>query len=454
MVAAFDILPPELVLMIIEEFEESQEILSFMMCCRRLHAIAERFLYKTIKLQEIVSRAGMLSLLQTILQRPILATYTKTLELTLWEYPNALSNMLHSPRRVTSRPILNSQYKLVEQKVKFVSKSREDEWKWLDDIRLGQVDAFLGLILISMPNLERLYITHYPQKSSYFFEMIRRVADREPPFDVSPTLTRLSYVHFSPFSMGRVRIGFLSRFLQLPAIEALTTLGIDEEVSDISVRVSSHIKNFEIINSSCTQSIGPLLEGCKKLRSFKYTHGNYFHSRPVHINLWESLRATRHTLESLWLDWDALSDTPEHLWPLFPMSFDHFPMLKILTLPAPQIFGRRQTYLHPLAAILPKTLETLCIMKIRIDAIESIIPELLHIVISSATIVPCLKRIKLSGIVGPAYESRAYWAEMRVKNIFFPKMIRQLEIMKGPCQEAGVILEFSMPEWKSAARLV
>ncbi|WEW56830.1 hypothetical protein PRK78_002285 [Emydomyces testavorans] len=445
-----DTIPPELLIMVASNVEANSDRLSLMKCCRRFRDILEPFLYRSIKFKRKLSKKSVVSLLLSILHRPLLAGYIRALEVPYWDWstsytgPVTIINGKRLPN-LASRPSLKSKYRLLEKVVKFASQCQQEEWCWLEYLRIGSIDAFLALVIISSPNLEWLKLIQLPP-NFFVDEFIRRAAHREKPFDVSPILTRLAFVDMSPDFAGNVNPILLRYFCGLPALKTLILSGLREEWTRKHACLSSTITDLELLDSSCIWNLSLMLQGCKRLRALKYRHRSIYSPRRFNIiALWRSLQGAKETLEELWLDLEGGRDILEVIWPMHPrFSFSDFRVLKKLSLPARQLLNLESPRSHSLIHILPNTLEDLSLLDVTKAYLKFTASEVERLARSSATVVPSLGTVKLSD---NTKKMNFPDDSTPIETVLASSVVETMTNLQSACVEAGVQLEIMIPWW-------
>ncbi|QVM07990.1 hypothetical protein D8B26_002685 [Coccidioides posadasii str. Silveira] len=432
-----DTFPLEILMLIAEELNESEDQFAFMLCCRQFHAITEPLFYKSIDLGPYISKRSIRTLLRTLLERPSLADHIRELQLFLWDSDGAYVGpvtLSSRPAReeILSRPRLHRRYALLEKKITFASRSQDEEWEWLEDIRAGVVDAFLAVLLILVPNLENLKMTQFPPNSNHFFKTIFRAARRSEPFDEHPILTRLSFVDIMPHFANCVGPCILLPYIGLPALKTLVTSKLGEDWLNRGQWADSSLTTLKVTQSCCSASIATFLESCKSLKVFKYSHHNEFGPQRFNImGIWKSLQVTKDTLEDLWLDVERGRDIFEPSWPTeVPFSFAEFRALKVIGITTRQILDLQNPDSHALVDILPPNLEGLTLLDMPDEHLEYITSEVTRFVKASPTVAPSLTKIALCG----NFNSDAV------------DTLESVAKVREACSETGVELSFPM-EW-------
>lgn len=200
---------------------------------------------------------------------------------------------------------------------KFSQSSQEVE-EWIDDLKIGgDEDAYLSLLLPSLPNLERvdLLVPELPAVSTKYFSKIimDRIPSREQPFDIEPafSLLRVMINNCNADKYGEPP-DLISSFLKLPSLREYycQQVGSDDENTNECLAqlrtASSSLTHLEVRESRFnTADLTNLLRACHDLRTFVYELGwgrvsSCDYSTP---GLRQALARTEASLENLWLDY-------------------------------------------------------------------------------------------------------------------------------------------------------
>ncbi|OGM40609.1 hypothetical protein ABOM_010727 [Aspergillus bombycis] len=271
-------------------------------------------------------------------------------------------------------------YGPLREQAKLVTRSEDETDYWMDEIAIGNADAWVAMLLTLLPNLQRLEI-EFPYGSLWVRWVLKwAIAGR---LDSMPAFKSLSevYVDWDSEKVKACSRNIMPFFL-LPSMrrfyasKLFDRLGMFEEAwaddDDLTgVAQFSPVTHIEIDESDGKWEMWKVVAICKNLQSFKYNHSGCVGFDPGAF--YKELFPLRETLETIWLDikegsrGDCMEDLHHCNDPL--PSFKDFISLKTLhlrmkNLPGLNVQSGGNHASMPFAGALPSSLETLQIADI------------------------------------------------------------------------------------------
>ncbi len=315
MAASLRNFPPELIEQIIGNINKSGWLLDFALACRYFHRLTIPYLYTDIRLiyhGPWMRFPYLKPFSGHILSNPGLASYARNFALAgCWGTDDDLSDDEISENVGHNAVIRAAVHKF--------SDSIDEEEEWMKDFTISSDEnAYLCLLLPSLPNLERidLFIPERPDKFTPYFAkiMLDRIPSRKQPFDIEPAFSSLTVmIDNGGTRMFDETLVLIPSFLRLPSLRELYCQKVDIDhlgqmagLSQLKT-ASSSLTHLEIRASSLSNEyLTNLLRACPKLRTFVYELGFQDSSFYKHsaLELRQALVSTEANLENLWLDYE------------------------------------------------------------------------------------------------------------------------------------------------------
>ena len=326
-------LPAEIQVEIAQSLGHPQDKLRLMVCSRHFYDLLLPVLYEHVVLDRSPTGAEIAAIVETIfIQKPHLASRIRTLNAQHWDVMDGTSETYYRDFNdllgAWARGDFEIQYKegddvndrrskledydfsFVREKLRLVSLSEVEEKFWMAGLEAFNGDAWLGLLLIILPNLRRLELQFPFFRHSFIPWILDCVGNGQ--VGKLPALKSLSQVALDWWDTeGGLDLKHALRFFRLPSVrqffgDMVVEYDYDEsraecEVLAAPIRQASSITHIELQKSNSFSGMKPLISSCKKLISFKYEHswgcvyGEYFDSEAFRSALYPA----RHTLEAL-----------------------------------------------------------------------------------------------------------------------------------------------------------
>ncbi|OKL57494.1 hypothetical protein UA08_06892 [Talaromyces atroroseus] len=206
---------------------------------------------------------------------------------------------------------------LFKNVVQQASHSPEEAEEWEKDLREGNEDAWLGLIILSLRNVRELNASP-PRSTKYFRRMLSRAALCEKPFDSCPgSLQRLEDVLIYSAELKDYTVYFESLpFFHFPEMRKISLESVVEDHwsdpdNHPAQRPAMGTSPIEEIKASrdCNGSNGfsDFITSCANLKRFEYQHSNLAVWGQSYIDfrapaLYKPLLTQKHSLEVLHLN--------------------------------------------------------------------------------------------------------------------------------------------------------
>ncbi|EAQ88029.1 hypothetical protein CHGG_04648 [Chaetomium globosum CBS 148.51] len=222
------------VLRLILDYLSQDDLYKVCLVHPQLRYLAEAPLYSTIELyydEEKYSstRHPITSLIRTLLRRPDLATLVRSVSCLPGEHTGEILEAQNIPVCETG----------LKEALSFVEKTglpyRDT---WMEELRQGNLDAYLAILLSQLPRLRRLYLTHkFSQKTDLITLVLRSMLCDSHPSQPIPGINSTSLHQLQTVSLERFPGHYLTPsslntenilpFFYLPSIQILD-LPIDD----------------------------------------------------------------------------------------------------------------------------------------------------------------------------------------------------------------------------------
>ena len=304
MPACLSTLPPEVSLQIVRNVEQSGWLLHLALSCRSLYHLTIPHLYSNVKLFYKNHKLGfphLKSLTIHILKNPELASHVRGFAM-----DQSFGN--HDPSLDES-----GSWELNEtvQEVIFRSSlSRGQQKVWMSLLKNGDKNAYVALLLSSLPNLERLELVVPTISPDCFGTLVQKAAKRERLFHIQPAFSSLRVlVHHCYYDPYSTLPKLLSDYVRLPSLRTFCGHkfgSCNEPDKDLAALEPATLPLVHLELRSTKLSaidLTNMLRAFKHLKTFVYELDvGRIHTHDSMIQLLEALSLTEDTLENLWLD--------------------------------------------------------------------------------------------------------------------------------------------------------
>lgn len=418
---------------------------------------------------------------QVIIENPSLAILIHSLDL----YPDALRG-----EKWRGRPPLNE---LPEERFKAslfpYGTSKRKYWRkyqaWRNDLRDRPTqkferlteDAWLGLLLLQVRNLQRLIIWLTEERSIYephwrltvYLDRVMRWA-RDPKLGILTRLTHL-YVRDGPVDQGEgaeeaVPLDRIMPYLRIPSLRGLHVVNLserperalpDNDLPLIHINVQGIYFRQGVYSSG--ESVPKLLSICSRLQSFTWrSHSTYLdHAYPSTHDfmnpcaLYAPLRRSRETLRELNIAMEqhhGEEDTSQNAQvprPRFLGSLSDFPVLETINMRLSNLMHfheRTHIPITPLWEVLPRSLRTLYIRDCLVQSSFMLCHELETLATRVPTDFPHLQKLGIHFAFQELEPGPGCWSCIRRT----PKRIEEtdyvvddgIELLKGRFRKVNV----------------
>ncbi|KAL4903763.1 hypothetical protein BDW74DRAFT_155382 [Aspergillus multicolor] len=313
-----DNLNDDILFLIADHLEDHGDRYNAVFVNHRFHELFSRALYRTASLK---SRSEVQSFLKTITLRPALANAVRSLDFDGWTFEDA------QPR------IVQDELALFSKSEEAFAHSPEEQVQWENDLSDGMDEAWMALLLASVPNVRQLrlvYPSHSLESRGYLDRLLQRAATQQKPLDERLAFTLLQEVSlrqvtrdddangtFSPAqiqpflqmpSLSRVAVDSLIEYRpELEASEEQPLIHLAPQQTEEPPSEQNHqLSEITFTSSNAFNGLKTLLghPSCRALKSFKYQHTDALllseGFQPSAFNA--SLSRHKSTLETLWLD--------------------------------------------------------------------------------------------------------------------------------------------------------
>ncbi|KAL4876816.1 hypothetical protein BJY04DRAFT_222664 [Aspergillus karnatakaensis] len=295
-------LPPEILYSVVDCLDNTSDRISLLRVCRHWRAVLSREAYRCVH----VEGSQIRSLVALVLDSPRLAGYIRQLSLYWCKF---------TPDGKDKDPLPSTVLDLVDRV--FSTDERENV---LADLVRGDGDAWISLLLISLPNLTDLTGRAWAIPSTWITRIVASAAFRDPPFDQRPVLQCLTSLrtestdthdYYAPYQF--------MPFFYLPAMRAVHLAALKEQKvlrreggnDHPSLRTAKGTSPVASLTfeTHCTARYGmrDILTACSNLKRFTYQHfiqvdwgSQYTEYRPWLFH--PTLYTQRHSLEVLYLN--------------------------------------------------------------------------------------------------------------------------------------------------------
>ncbi|KAK2759346.1 hypothetical protein FQN54_002824 [Arachnomyces sp. PD_36] len=476
-------LPYEITLHVAQYVKSTDDRRNLALCSRALCDMVLPLVYENFTLYG-QGLNNIIRWVETFLSKPRLASWVRSLTLQCWNTTANYEwhNWQDMFREEDPEPPLPSpddglkfDKELVRDAVKSLSSPHDEkaEAAWMADILAGNEDAWIALILFSLPNIESLHITS-PGFVRHPFVVLDKAAKREPPFDTRPAFTHLTdlTVEWWDTETGLDAKDLLP-FYSFPSLRSVTghmiTEGYEGEDSHNYQPIpkpttpTSSVTELAFTESNACHGMQSQIQLCKNLKSFRYEHadggttGEGFQPQKFA----QSLSSAKHSLESLYLDYHD-SHYPighDNEDEVFGPSLAEFTRLKTIHLRLNNLSGiphglNEDPYnslrLQDLADVLPKSLENLRVTDIDASAYSHFILELAEFLEENFNVVPNLKTLVIEGYglserdaPAPVVDGTRRRGMKRRKPHLRPEVLEDAEGARKACEAVGVKFELT-----------
>ncbi|THC92301.1 hypothetical protein EYZ11_008221 [Aspergillus tanneri] len=258
----------------------------------------------------------------------------------------------------------------LHEQAKRVTRSEDEAKFWMDEIKIGNADAWIALLLTLLPNLRQLDVAfpygslwlHYVMRwarTGQFGSIMAFPSLSEVYVDWDRENTSICHKHLVPFFL----LPSMRRFYAYN-LRGGSGYGFDEISNSTETAGTSSITHIEIDGCDGQWDLLKVISFCKNLQSFKYNHRGCQGFDPHAI--YRALLPFSETIETVWLDIQERFPRhgDNHLCDDPLPSFRNFTALKTLHLRmnSLSIFAPRSGEDHSdisFAQTLPPSIETL-----------------------------------------------------------------------------------------------
>ncbi|GIK07590.1 hypothetical protein Aspvir_003256 [Aspergillus viridinutans] len=355
-----------------------------------------------------------------------------------------------------------------------ISRSPEEQKDWIENLRAGDQDAWLALLLVSVPNLTTLsgrYCLHAPSVTL----VVARAARKEPPFDTRPALQRLETLHITTNDAKGIYPDWqFLPFFHLPLLRDVNLNGVKQNRSrnrldHPAVSSASGTAPVEslILETHCNgrNGMAEIITSCANLKQFKYQHADteiwwesYVDFQPR--KFYKALLTQKHSLEVLHLSdngkvsgpgTDELSDDEGNdgpkaydRWFGSLAEFSHLQDLRIRVENLLNYHDRDKDESVVLRDILPASLRSLHVAECWPKHCAVLVPNLQGVLAHQKERFANLARISISsGVSEDVPEGQNWFSNPRQDPI--PESLKQPFVpVKEICDRAGVKFEMTL----------
>ncbi|RHZ45584.1 uncharacterized protein CDV56_103488 [Aspergillus thermomutatus] len=456
-----DTLPVEIILTIGSYVSDLKDRLQLLQVCRRWRALFLEVAYSHVS----INGSQIRPLTKVVLANPHIGPAIRDLSVKWWD--SYLDSQTQSP---SDDPLLERAEELVGQ----ISESLEERKDWAEHLRGGNQEAWLALLLASVPNLTALS-GQYCGDAPRVTRVVSRAARKEPPFDTRPALQRLKTLYISNEDHKEVypHWQFLP-FFYLPCIRNVRLSAVKEtrewcRPDDPAVCCASGTAPVESLSLEyhCNgrKGMAEFITSCANLKQFKYQHDHqeiwgesYIDFQPR--KFYRALLTQKHSLEVLHLSdsgdvdgagGDDLSDDEKDDG---PQAYDRwfgslveFSQLRDLRIRVQNLLNyhdRDKEESVMLKDILPPRLRSLHVAECLVTHCTLLVPNLQGVLAHRKEQFPNLEQISISpGVaefVPEDQNTSVYQRQARIpesfKDMFVP--------VKEMCDRAGVKFEMTL----------
>ena len=348
--------------------------------------------------------------------------YVKHIDLDMWNFgpkdgwkPDAVFERPFTTRRTQLQQASKTHMEIIEEAVRAVKIIPSEEVDdWLYQIRRGNEDPLVALLLLHAPKLQTLkfIVPYIGSESSYLLSTIQRVTKQGPKAKLYPAHLRNVEMYCAEAWQS---LEFVKAFMSLPMLASIRTdsLFVDDRTYEGSSGAPPQPSNVTDMSFRSgflpEKAFSELLRGVKNLKSFAYNFRHLWrdeeHQPPFDCaTVLSSLEANAcHTLQSLGLGADEIETSQ-----VAPVR--QFHALREIELQTLRCFAVTSGKPYDLISLLPTSLEKLAMSWYKPPSrhgVEILIEAILGLVRGSTTELPHLRTLSLSTM--DQEESDALW---------------------------------------------
>ncbi|KAJ5584383.1 uncharacterized protein N7459_004183 [Penicillium hispanicum] len=402
--------PNEILLLINDNIENKSDRYHLAITSRRLYNTLLLLLYSSVEIRNcqpssIQSIRTVCTFLRAVVQNSVLAKAVRHLKLDPWDTEG-----------LTSVPTSQFSRKLLGRVVREVGITKKARKSWRHQLRTGNTDVWLALLISRLQGLKILEIK-WPVHPVYVPRMFEKAARENP--SMFPNLEELSATCLDP--EAGFPSYFIDPFFRLPALRRVCVDNIREfsnhSTGDHPGPPFSNVTQLDMHTRSAPCGMLHWISYCKGLRSIHLSHSS--DNRPAYFlveDFYQALQLHTRTLESIWVCDDHRIYGPGN--GTLEGSFACFTVLKDLHIGARYLVGAGSSHERWRQVTLPPSLERFCLCNCDDSELLWAV-ERLRAMISSLSL-PNLAQLTLKG--------------SRHQDFHDPE-VRSLGLQ---CQEAGV----------------
>jgi hypothetical protein len=472
-----DTLPAEIILTIGSYIYDIKDRLRLLQVCRRWLELFSNVVYN----QVYIEGPQIEPLTKIVLANRQIGAAIRDLSVRSWSgsYEHPRRYRIHDPlpkwaEERDERPLPERADELIKQ----LSPSRKYRKAWAKDLSAGNKEAWLALLLASVPNLTTFsgqYCENAPRVTRVVSQAARKV--KEPPFDARPALQRLKTLNISSEYHGEVYPDWqFLPFFHLPSIRNVNLSAVKEtglycrphdrdRPDDPVVCSASGTAPVESLTMEhgCNgrKGMADLITSCANLKHFKYQHEIQmsglqhigFQPRRFH----RVLLSQKHSLEVLHLSHRGLNgrsknhpdEDEEYIGPdRWFGSLAEFSQLQELRIRAQNLLNyhdRDKEVSVVLKDNLPPSLRWLHVAECHIRHNQKLLPNLEGVLAHHKEKFPSLEQISVSpawvgGIIPGIWDKDDYPGQVQIGEGFKRMFVEVAEM----CDRAGIKFEFSL----------
>ncbi|GES62217.1 hypothetical protein ATEIFO6365_0005019400 [Aspergillus terreus] len=331
--------PQELVSEICGYLPDPQDRLNLVCCSRRFQKIFLPLLYRNLQSGGELRRP-ITQLVSTLATKPALAACVQTLHLSPWEtylgYNSVVEDALtlwkeglriHSEEEQDEDSedsedsddddnvhLKTFDYGPLHDYAKRVTCTDDEATFWMSEMKKGNADAWIALLLTLLPDLRRLD-AEFPHGSIWPHTVLGWAVTGR--LGSTPAFSALSEVYVDWDSEGTsVCAKHLMPFFLVPTLRKLharnlqggSWYGFDAISRTKEISGTSYVAHIELDGCDGDVGLSQLMGACEDLRSFKYSHRSCEGFDPR--ALYEILLPFQGTMETIWID--IQEACPEH----------------------------------------------------------------------------------------------------------------------------------------------
>jgi hypothetical protein len=451
-------LPDEILLLLCDHFffRERKSCLQLLLVCKHWHSLFFPHVYSAIP----VHSWQLAPLARSIQLNPKIGSAIRYLNLEGWICDESPEDGHYY------EPIL------FQNAVQQASHSPEEAEEWEKDLKQGNQDAWLGLVLLSLENVKTLSVTP-PSETKYFRRILSRAALCEKPFDTGPgSLQRLEDVFVNTEDYKDFTVNFESLpFFHLPRMRKIGFdsviedhwSGPDDHLAQRPAKGTSPIEEIQTIRTSNgSNGFSDFITSCANLKRFKYQHSNmvvwgesYIGFRPPAF--YKPLLTQKHSLEVLHLNdkgeyMPSGSEEGPDLRNCCLGSLAEFNNLKELRIRLHNLLDLDSSVSASLKDILPASLESLSLANCRDKYFPALIENLQEMLVQKGFL--NLKKLEIQPyfvtLADPNRISMPFSPSQRSRpppREIPPSTYQAFDPVKVACEEAGIQFSLHDPQF-------